>query len=192
MIYLTLIKRGVWKLPKLNGGLGTFSIIALAGFCFEIVYHHHFCQHLKQSGWAPVLDDPIAISHLFNLNPTVFCCFSLQFFLVPATCCHIFVYFLPKFHLFDMFSPYFHLFHDFSSFFHHSSPYHSNREDLGFQECNHEAGTWKVAVSWPNPDENSAAPWRTLTDGDDIWSWTNGIWLIWLIYVNIWNNGILD
>lgn len=29
-------------------------------------------------------------------------------------------------------------------------------KDLGFQECNHEAGTWKVAVCWPNPDENSA------------------------------------
>lgn len=28
-------------------------------------------------------------------------------------------------------------------------------KDLGFPECNHEAGTWKVAVSWPTPDENS-------------------------------------
>ncbi|CAK9100942.1 Delta-tubulin (Tubulin delta chain) [Durusdinium trenchii] len=28
-------------------------------------------------------------------------------------------------------------------------------KELGFQECNHEAGTWKVAVSWPPPEESS-------------------------------------
>ncbi|CAE7511293.1 unnamed protein product, partial [Symbiodinium microadriaticum] len=39
-----------------------------------------------------------------------------------------------------------------------SLPQFVNRvKELGFSECNHEAGTWKVAVRWPRPDDDAPA-----------------------------------